>query len=251
MLRVIAIVSLLLMLFSCKWKTDEKPVAAETGSPEVSSLNESGLPCFKCHAYQKYSRNEAGKFSHTKHVSLGVHCNQCHIIQPHREVNLNKDICNRCHKMTNFTYAGAGMPVVFSHQNHAKNYACGECHSGHFAMKKGASRITMDLMYQGKSCGSCHNGKQAFSSTDCTKCHKMNAFKKELRYPSSSLQPAVFSHVSHTAIFECASCHTALFKFKMGGSGMKMDDLYQGKFCGSCHNGQMAFGVSDCEKCHK
>jgi c(7)-type cytochrome triheme protein len=30
-----------------------------------------------------------------------------------------------------------------------------------------------------------------------------------------------------------------------------MDDIYQGKFCGSCHNGQTAFGSMECQKCHK
>ena len=38
---------------------------------------------------------------------------------------------------------------------------------------------------------------------------------------------------------------------KKDGSGMKMDDLYQNKFCGSCHNGQTAFATSECQKCHK
>ena len=109
----------------------------------------------------------------------------------------------------------------------------------------------MELMYQGNSCGNCHNGKKAFASTDYTKCHKMTAFKKELSYPSGDLNPAIFSHEIHTAMFGCDNCHTSIFKFKKGGSGMKMDDLYQGKFCASCHNGQTAFGSTECQKCHK
>jgi c(7)-type cytochrome triheme protein len=143
------------------------------------------------------------------------------------------------------------MPVAFSHQNHTKKYSCNECHPKLFNMKKGTSSISMDMMYQGNSCGSCHNGKKAFASTDCTKCHKMTAFKKELSYPSGDLKPAIFSHEIHTAMFACDNCHTAVFKFKKGGSGMKMDDIYQGKFCGSCHNDQTAFGSSECVKCHK
>ena len=251
MLRAITILSLVLMLFSCKWKTDERPVAKEKESPVISSLSESGLPCFKCHAYQKFTQDEAGKFSHSKHISFGVHCNQCHIIKPHKEANLNKDICNGCHNLTNFTFAGAGMPVVFSHQGHSKKYSCSECHPKLFNMKKGTSRIAMDLMYQGNSCGSCHNGKKAFASTDCVKCHKMTAFKKELSYPSGDMSPAIFSHEFHTAMFGCDNCHTSVFKFKKGGSGMKMDDIYQGKFCGKCHDGQTAFGSTECQKCHK
>src|SRR5512135_2519117 len=97
MLRVAAILSLVLMLFSCKWKTDQKPAAEEKEPPVISSLSGSGLPCFKCHSYEKFSLNESGRFSHTKHISVGVHCNQCHVIKPHKEVVLNKDLCNNCH----------------------------------------------------------------------------------------------------------------------------------------------------------
>jgi len=251
MLRVITILSLLLLLFSCKWKTDEKPVIREEQSPVISVLSESGLPCFKCHAYEKFAVNEAGKFSHEKHLSFGVHCNQCHSIKPHQESNLIKDTCNSCHNLSNFTFPGAGMPVAFSHQSHAKRESCSACHPGLFNTKRGASKITMEMMYKGDSCGKCHDGKKAFASTDCTKCHKMTAFKKELSYPSGGLSPAIFSHETHTAMFECNNCHTALFKFKKGGSGMKMDDLYQGEFCGSCHNGEMAFGATECQNCHK
>jgi c(7)-type cytochrome triheme protein len=118
-------------------------------------------------------------------------------------------------------------------------------------MRKGGTRITMDDMYKGGTCGSCHNGKTAFSSRDCAKCHNMAVLKKDFAYPSGDMQPAVFSHQLHTAMFECGNCHTSLFKYKKGGSGMKMDALYQNKFCGSCHNGQVAFGTSECQRCHK
>jgi c(7)-type cytochrome triheme protein len=32
---------------------------------------------------------------------------------------------------------------------------------------------------------------------------------------------------------------------------MTMDAIYQNKFCGKCHNGQSAFGSSECQRCHK
>jgi c(7)-type cytochrome triheme protein len=251
MLRTITIVSLALMLFSCKWGTTEKPKNEKEESPVISSLKDSSLPCFRCHSYEKFSASESGQFSHQKHTGFGVHCNQCHLIKPHNAIALNKDTCNNCHKMTVITFANTGIPVNFSHQNHAKKYNCGECHPRLFQMKKGTSKIVMEEMYKGNSCGKCHNGKAAFSSKECAKCHNMSALNKDLGYTSKDMTPAVFSHTFHTAIFECGSCHTAIFKYKKGGSGMKMDDLYQNKFCGSCHNGQSAFGSSECQRCHR
>lgn len=251
MLRILTVISLVLLLFSCKGNVEktEKKEAGE--SPEIFSLKDSSLPCFKCHSYEKFSADVAGRFSHPRHIGFGVHCNQCHLIRPHRDMALNKDTCNNCHKMTAFAYTNSGMPVTFSHQNHAKKYACGECHPKLFQMKKGSSRIVMEEMYKGNSCGKCHNGKTAFSSKDCAKCHNMSVLKKDFNYPSGDMSPAIFSHQAHTAMFECGNCHTAVFKYKKGGSGMKMDDLYQNRFCGTCHNGQTAFGSSECQKCHK
>lgn len=63
--------------------------------------------------------------------------------------------------------------VTYSHTVHlGKGYKCTECHSGRFKMKAGADKITMDDIKAGKFCGACHDGKKAFNTDDCTKCHK-------------------------------------------------------------------------------
>ena len=142
MLRIAAILSLTLLLFSCKWKSDHAAVVEEKESPMLSSLKESSLPCFRCHTYEKFSVDEKGKFSHPKHLGFGVHCNQCHLIKPHKEMALNKDTCNNCHKMTSFAFTKSVMPVNFSHQNHMRKYGCSECHPAPFQMKRGAVSYT-------------------------------------------------------------------------------------------------------------
>jgi c(7)-type cytochrome triheme protein len=57
---------------------------------------------------------------------------------------------------------------------------------------------------------------------------------------------------------KCADCHTKIFPMKgpgkEGAAKMTMADMKAGKYCGACHNGTKAFGVteaSDCGKCHK
>ena len=243
---------MVLALSACKFKGNVETKHEEPLSPVIESLKDSGLPCFKCHSYEKYAQDKPGVFSHKKHKAFGAHCNACHIIKEHKESNVNKNACNTCHKLTTFTLATSGMPVNFSHQNHAKKASCNDCHPGLFLMKKGSTKLTMDEMYKGSSCGKCHNGKKAFASTNCARCHaKMTSFTKEVSYPSKTMSAVAFSHELHTAMFKCDDCHTKLFTFKKGGSGMKMDDLYQGKFCGVCHNGQSGFSVNDCQRCHK
>jgi c(7)-type cytochrome triheme protein len=251
MLRITVLLSLLLLASCTLNNPGEKPKQETEESPVISSLQDSSLPCFKCHAFERFSGDAAGEFSHLKHLGFGVHCNQCHIIKPHKEMALNENTCNNCHHLTTFTFSNTPMPVTFSHQKHAGRFGCGECHPKLFQMKRGASHITMDEMYHGNSCGKCHDGKTAFSSKECAKCHALTALKKDFSYPSGDMTPAIFSHQLHMSMFACNNCHTAIFKYKKGASGMKMDDIYKNKFCGSCHNGQTAFASSECQRCHK
>lgn len=252
MIRIIAVISIVFALAACKFKGNVETKYEEPKSTIITSLKDSGLPCFKCHSYDKYAQEKAGIFSHAKHKSLGVHCNKCHIIKEHKESNVDRNACSACHKLTTFSYVSSGMPVNFSHQNHTKKFACKDCHPGIFLMKKGASKLTMEEMYKGNSCGSCHDGKKAFASTACVRCHSnMTTFKKDVTYPSKTMSAVTFGHELHTAMFKCDDCHTKTFKYRKGGSGMKMDDLYQGKYCATCHDGKSAFSSNDCQRCHK
>ena len=71
---------------------------------------------------------------------------------------------------------GSPGPVTFVHAKHlARGGTCQDCHPKLFAMKKGADKLTMDAMGQGKACGACHDGKHAFGVMDgdkCLTCHK-------------------------------------------------------------------------------
>ena len=51
--------------------------------------------------------------------------------------------------------------------------------------------------------------------------------------------------------YKCDSCHPSLFPRKKGSVKMTMDLLNKGQFCGSCHNGKIAFNTSDPKKCHE
>jgi c(7)-type cytochrome triheme protein len=74
-------------------------------------------------------------------------------------------------------YASPMGKVTFDGKAHAgKGLQCGDCHVKPklFEMKKGAVKMTMAAMNEGKFCGACHDGKKAFSvkaAADCAKCH--------------------------------------------------------------------------------
>jgi c(7)-type cytochrome triheme protein len=73
--------------------------------------------------------------------------------------------------------------------------------------------------------------------------------------------PVVFQHQKHAKRFGCEACHGGekpLFEQKRREDGLKMADLYDGKLCGSCHNGKdhgpfkkVFPAMGACSKCHK
>ncbi|MHB8057187.1 MAG: cytochrome c3 family protein [Desulfuromonadaceae bacterium] len=66
----------------------------------------------------------------------------------------------------------------------------------------------------------------------------------------------IFSHKAHVEVngLSCDMCHNRLFE--MGRVAQEkadfvMESLYQGKYCGACHNGTMAFASNTrCATCH-
>jgi c(7)-type cytochrome triheme protein len=65
------------------------------------------------------------------------------------------------------------------------------------------------------------------------------------------VRPVVFPHWFHRIRFRCKVCHFELgFKMRAGSNVVLMDDLINGKFCGMCHNGQIAWAPDRCDLCH-
>lgn len=67
--------------------------------------------------------------------------------------------------------------------------------------------------------------------------------------------PAIFSHWNHRVKFKCYVCHnkTVGFEMKAGSAAITMALIDDKKYCGVCHKGQPAFGVSfqTCTRCHR
>ena len=67
----------------------------------------------------------------------------------------------------------------------------------------------------------------------------------------AGMRPVVFPHWFHRIRFRCKVCHTDLgFKFKAGGNDINMLKIFDGEYCGACHNGKIAWGVENCVLCH-
>lgn len=250
-MRWIVFVVIGVLFFGCahkieKEKTEKAPERVITRDEAYGSL-----PCFKCHSYRTFSATpKKGLFSHRVHINSGYHCNQCHDFKGHRHIAVNRDICGNCHGVKTISFNRTNLPSRFNHEGHAKNLGCRECHPGLFVMKAGTAVMSMKGMDKGEHCGACHNGKKAFSTGDCAKCHELKKFGKDIPYKGGGLGKVVFSHTFHTAAFSCGDCHPKIFAMKRSEGTMSMDMMSAGKFCGACHNGGIASAVSDCARCH-
>lgn len=74
---------------------------------------------------------------------------------------------------------------------------------------------------------------------------------------ASPMGKVIFAGKAHADTgLKCADCHIKpkLFEMKKGGDKITMAAMNDGKFCGTCHDGNKAFSVKDpanCAKCHK
>ncbi|PLY01896.1 MAG: cytochrome C [Desulfuromonas sp.] len=78
---------------------------------------------------------------------------------------------------------------------------------------------------------------------------------KSLDFDKSSMGNVTFSGEVHAgAGMKCKECHNknTFPKMKQGTVTITMDEIYAGKLCGICHNGQRAFSAKgNCNRCHK
>jgi len=71
------------------------------------------------------------------------------------------------------------------------------------------------------------------------------------RSEKEGVRPVVFSHWFHRIRYRCIVCHDELgFRMRAGANDVLMKDIIDGKFCGMCHNNQIAWGAERCDLCH-
>ena len=71
------------------------------------------------------------------------------------------------------------------------------------------------------------------------------------RAEKEGMRPVIFPHWFHRIRFRCKVCHSELgFEMRVGANDVTMDEISQGKFCGMCHNGEVAWSAENCDLCH-
>jgi c(7)-type cytochrome triheme protein len=79
----------------------------------------------------------------------------------------------------------------------------------------------------------------------------MKTRKKEM--DKEGLAPVLYPHWLHRIYFECKVCHNDIFKMKRWSNDISQKKITEGKQCGVCHNGTIAFAADKaegCDRCH-
>jgi len=67
----------------------------------------------------------------------------------------------------------------------------------------------------------------------------------------AGMRPVVFPHWFHRIRFQCRVCHSEMgFEMRVGANNVTMEGIIDGKFCGACHDGEIAWSVDNCDLCH-
>lgn len=155
---------------------------------------------------------------------------------------------------------------LFSHKAHMNDVGlqCNDCHNKIFQMSATSAKANDDFnkisFGEGKYCGACHNGSVAFGVQDeahCSRCHGNDVNPPDTILLEKPLKAVLFDHALHNKELglACNECHMKLFAMKTGitveQADFTMESMYNGKYCGACHNGSLAFGLKgNCSKCH-
>ena len=71
------------------------------------------------------------------------------------------------------------------------------------------------------------------------------------RSETEGVAPVIFPHWFHRIRFQCSVCHVDLgIKMGAGTTGITMEKLIDGQYCGACHNGNIAWSIDNCDLCH-
>jgi c(7)-type cytochrome triheme protein len=151
----------------------------------------------------------------------------------------------------------------FPHSSHVQWVGCDGCHPA--IVRYRGEPVTMALINNGEACGQCH-GPVSFATSTCVRCHEgMPAFEpitnplgKDVvlarhgvdENVEAAFPHARFPHWRHRIRYRCTACHPSLFAMRAGSDTLTMAAMRDGAACGACHDGEVAFDLVDCTRCH-
>lgn len=74
--------------------------------------------------------------------------------------------------------------------------------------------------------------------------------KNSTSMKKADVKAVLFPHWFHRIRYKCKVCHEDIFVMQKGANDITMKKIMDGKACGTCHNGLIAWEPLFCDKCH-
>jgi len=207
--------------------------------------------------------------------------NMAPVVFPHW-VHRARYSCRLCHVDIGFAMSAEGTQITET--DNINGLYCGACHNGMEAF----SAETKHLDKVEKNCDRCHSfGKNVLfknnfyefrkampkerfgNGIDWLKAEQQGLVKvkdylegvsiprAKIKEPDKfNLTPTepnmpniILSHQKHVVWNGCELCHPEIFPVKKNAQPYSMQDIFNGKYCGVCHD-TVAFPNIDCQRCH-
>lgn len=181
--------------------------------------------CKACHADLGIKMKRLATGIKQADLEAGKYCAKCH----DGKTSFGISDCTRCHSY--------GLPVA---ENRTIDAISGDLPKDFFGNKVDWAAAVKD-------------GKIKPAATP-EGTGEMKQLDLDVIIPAAKFTPhppdVMFPHKTHTAVIDCATCHTAIFAEKKGGNpDMSMVRIMAGQYCGTCH-AKVAFPLDDCFRCH-
>lgn len=143
--------------------------------------------CDRCHSVGKSATPETDFYEATKQMPKSGYGNHIDWLAAEAQglIQLKDELPGITRKRKPIHYAGEvvlharelSMPeIVFSHTKHAVWNGCEMCHPEIFGVEHGATKYTMQEIFQGRYCGACHDKVSFPMNFDCRLCHTKDVF---------------------------------------------------------------------------
>ena len=135
-------------------------------------------------------------------------------------------------------------------------YACSSSSLNDFLLQREKGEQSSETVFQKKFSGTSMSRQQLVQLLEMSLYRSSPDKYGDVVFRERSVprgkNPVVFSHQRHRVRFTCRVCHVELeFSMTKGDSGITREDYLEGRFCGACHDGKIAFDVnSSCDSCH-
>ncbi len=195
------------------------------------------------------------------HVDIGfaMKNNETNITQ---KDNMNGEYCGVCHN-GKFKYEGKEVFEACSKEMNKENkIRCEKCHSFGLGIsreeefKEFAEKMPKEFFGNGIDWekAQIEGLIKPIDFIEGLSVKKKTEFKKPQEFSLNAkvegLPDIIFSHKKHTDWMGCEGCHPDIFiGVKKGTTKYSMSDIFQGKYCGACHN-KVAFPFTNCQRCH-